>query len=203
MSETIKVQREQLAQAALGNQEILEGLLARMESSSRRVRQNTAATLSCAASIDPEALVPHVAIFIEALDKPEAQTRWECLDALTSFVRLDVSACEKALVGAESALFDEDSGPLRLAALRFLCSFGSVSKEKSLAVWPLLDEAIQCYHGDLEFHDMLVAVSLFAESDLDQEVADQLKERMRFDAKNSKGALKKRAQQIIDKLEAE
>ncbi|MDO4442986.1 MAG: hypothetical protein Q4B69_03840 [Slackia sp.] len=203
MSETIKAQREQLAQAALENQDILDGLIARMESSSRRTRQNTAATLSCAAAVDPKAIVSYVDVFVDALDKPEAQTRWECLDILTSLIAYDSDACSKALGGAESALFDEDSGPLRLAAVRFLCSFGSTSQERSRIVWPLLDEAIQCYHGDLEFQDMLVAVAAFSESDLDCEVAGCLKGRMAFDAKNSRGALKKRAQQIIDNLEAE
>ena len=203
MSETIKAQREQLAQAALGNREILEGLISRMESSSRRVRQNTAATLSCVASLDPASVVSYADVFIAALDRPEAQTRWECLDVLTSLVALDSEACAKALAGSESALFDEDSGPLRLSAVRFLCAFGATSKERSRSVWPLLDEAIQCYHGDLEFQDMLVAISLFSESDPDREVADHLRERMEFDAKNAKGILKKRAQHIIDNLDAE
>ncbi len=38
MSETIKAQREQLAHVALGNKDILEGLIERMDSSSRRTR---------------------------------------------------------------------------------------------------------------------------------------------------------------------
>lgn len=203
MPETIKAQREQLAHVALGNKDILEGLIERMDSSSRRTRQNTASTLSFVAAAQPEAMLPYLDVVINALERPEAQTRWESLDILTALVPFDVDRCESALPGAEGALFDEDSGPLHLAAVRFLCRIGSTSQERSIKVWPLIDEAIQCYHGDVEFHEMLAAIALFSESDLDSEVADALKARMEFDARNAKGSLKKRAQQILDKLNAE
>ncbi|WP_303249312.1 hypothetical protein [uncultured Slackia sp.] len=203
MSETIKAQREQLAHVALGNKDILEGLIERMDSSSRRTRQNTASTLSFVAAAQPEAMLPYLDVVINALERPEAQTRWESLDILTALVPFDADRCESALPGAEGALFDEDSGPLHLAAVRFLCRIGSTSQERSIKVWPLIDEAIQCYHGDVEFHEMLAAIALFSESDLDSEVADALKARMEFDARNAKGSLKKRAQQILDKLNAE
>ena len=203
MSETIKAQREQLAHVALGNKDILEGLIERMDSSSRRTRQNTASTLSFVAAAQPEAMLPYLDVVINALERPEAQTRWESLDILTALVPFDVDRCESALPGDEGALFDEDSGPLHLAAVRFLCRIGSTSQERSIKVWPLIDEAIQCYHGDVEFHEMLAAIALFSESDLDSEVADALKARMEFDARNAKGSLKKRAQQILDKLNAE
>lgn len=203
MSETIKAQREQLAHVALGNKDILEGLIERMDSSSRRTRQNTASTLSFVAAAQPEAMLSYLDVVINALERPEAQTRWESLDILTALVPFDVDRCESALPGAEGALFDEDSGPLHLAAVRFLCRIGSTSQERSIKVWPLIDEAIQCYHGDVEFHEMLAAIALFSESDLDSEVADALKARMEFDARNAKGSLKKRAQQILDKLNAE
>lgn len=203
MSETIKAQREQLAHVALGNKDILEGLIERMDSSSRRTRQNTASTLSFVAAAQPEAMLPYLDVVINALERPEAQTRWESLDILTALVPFDADRCESALPGAEGALFDEDSGPLHLAAVRFLCRIGSTSQERSIKVWPLIDEAIQCYHGDVEFHEMLAAIALFSESNLDSEVADALKARMEFDARNAKGSLKKRAQQILDKLNAE
>lgn len=203
MSETIKAQREQLAHVALGNKDILEGLIERMDSSSRRTRQNTASTLSFVAAAQPEAMLPYLDVVINALERPEAQTRWESLDILTALVPFDADRCESALPGAEGALFDEDSGPLHLAAVRFLCRIGSTSQERSIKIWPLIDEAIQCYHGDVEFHEMLAAIALFSESNLDSEVADALKARMEFDARNAKGSLKKRAQQILDKLNAE
>jgi len=71
---------------------------------------------------------------------------------------------------------------------------------RSEKVWPLLDEAIQCYHGDYEYQDMLIALIGFSEGKIAPSVKEGLKERMAFDAEKSKGALKRRSQQIIDNL---
>ena len=146
-------------------------------------------------------LVPHAAALVDALERPEAQTRWECLDALAQLVPLDGRACEKAVPGAESALFDEDSGPLRLAAMRFLCRLGATTEKRSEKVWSLIDEGIQCCHGDLEFQDMLIAVIDFSQGKLAPEVKTALADRMRFDATNGRGMLKKRAIQIVENCE--
>ena len=200
MSETIKAQREQLAHVALGNKDILEGLIERMNSSSRRTRQNTASTLSFVAAAQPEAMLPYLDVVVDALERPEAQTRWESLDILTALVPFDADRCETALPGAEGALFDEDSGPLHLAAVRFLCRIGSTSQERSVKVWPLIDEAIQCYHGDLEFGDMLVAVTEYSQGKLSDSVKASLAQRMAFDASNSKGSLQRRARQILENV---
>ena len=178
MTDMIKAQREQLARIALDNSDLLDELFARLESSSRRERQNAAATLSAVASFDPQAVFSRIDAFVNALDRPEAQTRWESLEVLIHFLSLDPDSCDKAL-----------------------CKYGELSQEHSLQVWPLLDEAIQCYHGDLEFQDMLIAVISFSESDLADSVRDELKDRMEFDAKHGRGVLKKRAQLIIENLD--
>ena len=87
-----------------------------------------------------------------------------------------------------------------MAAMRFLCRLGSTTENRSQKVWPLIDEAIQCYHGDIEFQEMLVAVIAFSEGKLADEVAEELKSRMAFDAKSGRGVLKKRAAQIVENL---
>ena len=56
------------------------------------------------------------------------------------------------------------------------------------------------YHGDLEFNDMLTAVIDFSKGKLADEVKASLADRMSFDAENAKGALQRRAQQVIDNL---
>jgi hypothetical protein len=84
--------------------------------------------------------------------------------------------------------------------MRFLCKLGSTTENRSDKAWPLIDEAIQCYHGDLEFQEMLVAVIGFSEGKLSQNVRGELAARMKFDADNGHGALKNRAQQIIENL---
>lgn len=172
-----------------------------LSGANRRDRQKAAAAIAIVATIKPENLVDHMDDMIDALNRPEAQTRWEILDALSEMVAQDARACEKAIPGAEIALFDEDSGPLRLAAMRFLCRYGATTENRSEKVWPLIDEGIQCYHGDIEFPDMLIAVIDFSNGKLSKQVKQELKDRMSFDAENGKGILGRRATQIIQNVE--
>lgn len=191
---------KEAAASAVKNKKSLEKHVANLAGSSRRDRQSSAAIIAVVSKEAPEKLVPYMTDIIDALNRPEAQTRWEVLDALTELVPLDARTCDKALLGAETALFDEDSGPLRLAAMRFLCTFGATTENRSEKVWPLIDEGIQCYHGDLEFLDMLVGVIDFSAGKLAPQVKEELAARMKFDADNGKGQLKKRATQIEDNL---
>ena len=189
-----------MADEALHDGSKLAELIEALSGGSRRTRQNAAQVLAAVAKERPDALVPYGTELVDALNRPEAQTRWECLDILTNIVGVESRLCDKAIPGAESALFDEDSGPLHLAAMRFLCRLGSTTENRSQKVWPLIDEAIQCYHGDIEFQEMLVAVIAFSEGKLADEVAEELKSRMAFDAKSGRGVLKKRAAQIVENL---
>lgn len=185
---------------ALENPDVLKGLIEDLSGGSRRGRQQAAKLIAGVSLENPELLVPYGNDLVDALERPEAQTRWECLDALSQLIPLDSRVCDKAIPGAEAALFDEDSGPLRLAAMRFLCKFGATTEKRSEKVWPLIDEGIQCYHGDLEFQDMLLAVIDFSQGKLDTSVKEALADRMRFDSTNGKGMLQRRATQILDNL---
>ena len=188
---------EELCDGALRRKKDLSKLADNLSGPSRRTRQMSAAALALAAKQDPKRVATEIDALIDALNRPEAQTRWECLDALTELVAVDTRGCEKAIPGADAALFDEDNGPVRLAAMRFLCALGATTATRSEKAWPLIDEAIQCYHGDLEFQDMLVAVIGFSEGALSAEVKKELRNRMSFDATNGKGVLQKRAEQIV------
>lgn len=186
---------------AIANPAALNELIEALSGGSRRGRQQAAKVIAAVAAANSEILVPHAAALVDALERPEAQTRWECLDTLAQLVPLDGRTCEKAIPGAETALFDEDSGPLRLAAMRFLCRLGATTEKRSEKVWPLIDEGIQCWHGDLEFQDMLIAIIDFSQGKLAPEVKAALADRMRFDATNGRGMLKKRAIQIVENCE--
>ena len=186
---------------AIANPAALNELIEALSGGSRRGRQQAAKVIAAVAAANSEILVPHAAALVDALERPEAQTRWECLDTLAQLVPLDGRTCEKAVPGAETALFDEDSGPLRLAAMRFLCRLGATTEKRSEKVWPLIDEGIQCCHGDLEFQDMLIAIIDFSQGKLAPEVKAALADRMRFDATNGRGMLKKRAIQIVENCE--
>lgn len=191
---------EELAKAAVEDDGVIAETVGQLEGSSRKKRQVAASVLSAVSRIDASKLVGYTDQFNDALARPEAQTRWECLEILTNIVPLESRLCDKAIPGAENALFDEDNGLVRLAAMRFLCALGATTENRSKKTWPLIDEGIQCYHGDPEFQEMLAAVVGFSAGKLDPEVKEELAARMAFDAANGKGALGKRAKIIEENL---
>lgn len=179
----------------------LSALIEDLSSSSRRTRQLAGRVVNLLAEREPNLLAPFIEQLVDALYRPEAQTRWEVLDALTLLVPEHAKECGAAYEGAEAALFDEISAPLRLSAFRFLVVWGATERRRSEKVWPIIDEAIQCYHGDLEYRDMLGSLYEFARSDIDAQVAAELAGRIRFDAENGKGAyLKARSSEIYGTL---
>ena len=196
----LNTELNELAESFLKSDKVYSEVFKELNAGSRRKRQIAASVISAAAKINPERVFDNIDELTDALHKPEAQTRWEILDTFTSIASVKPELCEGVLSEADEALFDEDNGFERLASLRFLCRYGASSQERSAQVWPLLDEALQCYHGDVEFNDMLLAVIEFSEGNLDAKVKDGLKARMSFDAENSKGTLGKRAKRIVDNL---
>ena len=172
-----------------------------LSGASRRRRQEVAHTLALVARSRPETLLPHVDALVDALFRPEAQTRWEVLDALAELVPDHAKEIGAAFEGAETALFDELSATLRLSAFHLLCAWGATERGRSKKVWPIIDEAIQCYHGDLEYRDMLGYLHEFAQGKIAGDVAEELAGRLQFDAENGKGSyLKARSREIYDML---
>lgn len=188
---------ESLASSLVSDAETLSRIVEALSSSSRKQRQLASSVIAAVASAEPSILVPMIDDLVDALSCKEAQTRRDILNALTCLVPFDANSCKHAFEDAEIALFDESNGLVRLAAMRFICAIGASSPEQSSEAWPLIEEAIQCFHGDAEFQEMLAAVALFAQGDIDAEVKNALRTRMSFDAQYSKGATKKSAQHII------
>ena len=172
-------------------------LVEELAGSSRRRRQEVAHKIAAVAHTDDSMVTPFVGSLMDALERPEAQTRWEVLDALTALVDEHAEEVAPAFEAAETALFDEDSAPVRLAGFVFLCRFGATSEERSDQVWPLLDEAIQCYHGDPEYRDMLVALLAFVQGAASAATKAALAERLKFDAENGASYVKSFSVQII------
>ena len=120
---------EELAQLQLAeeNENAVDRLVKELGCPTRRIRQFAARVLHLLAERDPQRVVPCVPALIEALDRPEAQTRWEALDALTALATTCPEQLGDAFEGAETALFDEISSTLRYAAFRLLCVWGATS----------------------------------------------------------------------------
>lgn len=178
----------------------LSGLAEDLSGSSRRGRQDAANRLAEVAKANPQALVDFIPDFIDALNRPESQTRWECLDILTCLVPFAADRVGQALSGAELALFDEENTMVRLWAMIFLCEWGKTREDFSLQAWPLIEAAVKCYHGDMEFQDMLTAVLGFSQGNLAPEVRRGVAAAFAFDAETAKGALQRKAQRIIDNV---
>lgn len=167
----------------------------------RRMRQEAASTLATMAYEQPEKIEADVDnivdALIDALFRPEAQTRWEALGALCKLAETHPGLVEKAYEGAETSLFDENSSRVRIEAFRMLASLGATSPEKSDKVWPLLDEAIQCFHGDPGYRAMLDSLVDFAAGAASDEVKEALVSRLTFDAENGRGYIKTCSQSVI------
>lgn len=179
------------------SQEELAQLVELLASANRRKRQEAYHEIAISAKADPDAIVPFVDELIDALYRPEAQTRWEVLTALSTLTDGHVELVDEAYDGAEASLFDEDSAIVRLAAFRFLIRLGACSPERSDRVWGIVDEAIQCYHGDPEYRDMLVALSEFVRGNISEQTRDALIARVGFDAENGRGYVRIISSEIV------
>ncbi len=176
--------------------EVRDELVEQLAGSSRRERQDAAHALADMARGNAEVVSEVADELVEALSLPEALTRWQCLDALSEVAAACPDAVANGVEGAEDALFDEGSAAVRLSAFRFLSRYGASSPDRSRGCWSLLSEAVQCFHGDPEYREMLLSLLDFAHGRIDDSVRESLADRMSFDAKNGRGAIRKYSVEI-------
>ena len=189
--------KSELAERALTDPKLLAQLVAALAGEDRRSRQFAASVVNEVAQADGSLLKPYADELADALHRPESQTRWEVLGVFEDLVPVDARLVDRALPGAETALHDEESGTVRLAAFRLLTSYGATTAHRSDRVWPVLSDAIRCYHGDAEFPAMLSGVYKMVSGNASDEVKTAAAEIMAFDAENGKGLLKRRASRIV------
>ena len=163
----------------------------------RRSRQDAAHGLAETARVEPDLVRPHIDELVDALYRPEAQTRWESLDALAHIAPYAPEAVAEAFTSAEDCLFEEESGLVRLNAFLYFVSLGMCGPEWSSKAWPLMDEAIQCMHGDEEYPEMLQALVEFVQADIDPAVRQAIIDRLAFDAQSGKGEASMLARKVI------
>ncbi len=189
-----------VAQQALEDEDILHALIESLGDSKRRIRQFSAAALRQVAVLEPERLIDFSEDLVDALYRPEAQTRWEILETLVRICEVNSESAGDGFEAAQDALYDETSGTLRLAAFNYFVHLGTLSEKWSEKVWPLIDESLQVYHGDTEFPDMLTALFYFTKGDISDEVRQGIVDRLDFDATQGKGYIQKQSQAIIDEI---
>jgi len=189
--------KAEISQRAVSESKLLKEIIDALGGDERRARQAAASVVRLVAEIDATVLKPYAGELADALHRPESQTRWEVLGTFEKLVDVDARLVDKALAGAETALHDEESGVVRLAAFRLMCAYGATTAHRSERVWPLIDEAIRCYHGDAEFPAMLTSLIAMVTANAADSVKIAAADRMLFDAENAKGLLKRRASSIV------
>lgn len=187
-----------IADRALEQPKYLAQVVEALAGESRRHRQFAASVVNMVAEGDTTLLKPYATELADALHRPESQTRWEVLSVFEKLVHVDARLVDKALSGTETALHDEDSGVVRLAAFRVLTAYGATTAHRSERVWPLVAEAVRCYHGDAEFTTMLTCLHGMVTGAASDEVKWAAADLMRFDAENAKGLVGKRSKLIVD-----
>ena len=163
----------------------------------RRERQRAAHGLNLLAQEDASIIAEVVDELISALEHTEAQTQWECLNALAEIAALDPHLVEDAFPVAEELLFEDGSAVTRMAAFRFVARYGAHGSRESERSWPLLSEAVQCYHGDSEYRNMLQGLLEYAHGSISDDVRASLVKRMSFDAKNGRGFIRTYSAEIV------
>ena len=112
-------------------------------------------------------------------------------------VPVDAKSCKAAIEGAEEALFDEKTALIRESAVRFLSRYGASSMQRSKEVWPLIKEALQQFHGEIEYDKILNRINFFAAGKLDAAVKKDLRATARDIQKSVGGPTKSRLERIL------
>ncbi|GAB4280760.1 MAG: hypothetical protein Kow0056_15460 [Coriobacteriia bacterium] len=182
---------------AARNKKVMAKLVTRLSADSRLERAKAAKLVHDAACVDPLRLEPHLGQLVEALDLPEPQTRWEILGALEEIARVKPMWLDAAVEPATHSLHDEGSSVVRLAAFKMLATYGASSKARASKVWPLLDEALRCYHGDSEYPGMLNALAVMVEGKAPPEVVKEAALLVEPDASHPKAAIARGAKRVF------
>jgi hypothetical protein len=190
--------KSEITARALEEPKLLAEVVEALGGEDRRSRQFAASVVHDVALHDASKLKSSADQLADALHRPESQTRWEVLGVFEKLVNVDARLVDKALDGAETALHDEESGVVRLAAFRLLAAYGATTARRSERVWPLIAEAVRCYHGDPEFPAMLSSLFRMVSGAAADDVKVAAAELMAFDAETGKGLLKRRASRIVE-----
>lgn len=175
-------------------------LLHDLASPRRRTRQDAAHELALVAQEKASELLDHIKELERALTVKEAQTRWEILRCLAHLAEVDAAKTKGAYRHAEVCLFDDESSVVRMSACHFLCVYGAQAEKNSDKVAGILDEFMQCYHGDPEYRDILLDVLTLASGKISKKTARILNDRVSFDAENGRGYIRKFSADIIEAL---
>jgi hypothetical protein len=176
---------------------VRRALVDALTDSSRLTREYASQALCDIAHNNPEMLDGYKDEFIDALSRPEAPTRYNSLAVLGCLSLSDMRLIDRAWDGIEECLYDEESGMVRLEAFRLLTAYGATTAPRSKKVWPLISDALRCYHGDPEFMSMINEFITMLKGNVADEVKKAACDQFQFNADNATGLFKRKAQEIV------
>lgn len=189
--------KKELASAALEDPNYLAGLVYALGEPDRHERALAAGILHEVSLVDPKALERYADDLIDALDRPEIQTRWEILGVLEELVGVNARLLDKAIGPATTSLHDDESGVVRVSAFKLLAAYGATTARRAERVWPLLDDATRIYHGDPEYPAMLGGVVQLVEGAAPDKIKAEAAARFEPDIGDPKMLVSRRAKRIV------
>ncbi|MCL2491813.1 MAG: hypothetical protein FWE87_03595 [Coriobacteriia bacterium] len=177
---------------------VRRALVEALTNSSRLTREYASQALLDIEKSNPELIDEFKEEFIDALYRPEAPTRYNCLEIISILAHDDMRLVDRAWDPCEECLYDEESGAVRLAAFKVFTAYGASTCPRSRKAWFLISDALRCYHGDPEFISMLNEFIAMLKGNVDDTVKDGAIEQFTFNAENATGLLKRKAQEIVD-----
>ncbi|MBE0476533.1 MAG: hypothetical protein IBX62_05495 [Coriobacteriia bacterium] len=189
--------KDAVATRALAEPAAMRRLLEALSGPGRTERARAAEALHEVACREPQALKPYASELIDALERPEVQTRWEVLGGLEELARVDARLLDKAIAPATVSLHDAESGVVRVAAFRMLAAYGSTTARRAERIWPLLDEALRAYHGDPEYPGMLAGVVTLVEGAAPEAVRADAARTVEPETTHPRAAISRQAKRIV------
>jgi len=175
---------------------VKKALFDALSNSSRLVREYASQALLDLEREDWKVAKGHSDVFIDALHRPEAPTRYNSLEVIGILASHDMRLVDQAWDGIEECLYDEESGAVRLAAFRVFTAYGASTTPRSKKAWLLISDALRCYHGDPEFITMLNEFIAMLKGNVDDSVRKEAGKQFAFNAENATGLLKRKSEEI-------
>lgn len=188
-------------------QQAIEGL----SDAQRRVRQSASQYVLRQVRMNSEVVSEFLPEIVDALYRPETQTRKNMLEVLTVFIKnkilvqteVDSSTLKllsEACDPAEEALFDELSPQVRLTAFRFFVQLCLLNDRMLEECWGVIRDALSCSYGESTYYDMLKALIPLCKRTLPAHVQEHIIDIVSYDAQGVRGKESLLSAQIMSLL---
>jgi hypothetical protein len=110
---------------------------------SKHIRAGAAKVVEIVAEKQPERVAPHLETLLPALSVSEPQTRWMIIRVMGFCAGFNKPVAQKAITHAEKYINAKEGLVIASSADLFLGDFGSISKENTQRVFPILKRSME------------------------------------------------------------